>query len=80
MTPAAIELVENLRELPPGRALDLACGNGRHALWLRDRGWAVTAVDLVLPEIPGVTCAQADLELSEFVIAPGVCDLIVCWL
>src|SRR3954447_3662170 len=31
--------------LAPGRALDLGCGEGRHALWLAGRGWAVTAVD-----------------------------------
>ena len=29
----------------PGRDLDLACGEGRNALWLADRGWTVTAVD-----------------------------------
>src|SRR5215472_9351333 len=29
--------------LPPGRALDLACGPGRHALWLAEHGWDVTA-------------------------------------
>jgi SAM-dependent methyltransferase len=27
------------------RALDLACGEGRHALWLATHGWQVTAVD-----------------------------------
>lgn len=32
-------------ELPPGRALDLAAGEGRNALWLAARGWTVTAVD-----------------------------------
>lgn len=31
--------------LPPGRALGLACGEGRHAVWLAERGWRVTAVD-----------------------------------
>jgi SAM-dependent methyltransferase len=30
---------------PPGRALDLGAGEGRHALWLAARGWRVTAVD-----------------------------------
>jgi SAM-dependent methyltransferase len=30
---------------PAGRALDLACGEGRNAIWLAKRGWAVTAVD-----------------------------------
>lgn len=32
-------------DLPPGRALDLAAGEGRHALWLAARGWRVTALD-----------------------------------
>jgi 2-polyprenyl-3-methyl-5-hydroxy-6-metoxy-1,4-benzoquinol methylase len=31
--------------LVPGRALDLACGEGRNALWLAEQGWDVTAVD-----------------------------------
>lgn len=31
--------------LPPGRALDVACGEGRNGLWLAERGWDVTAVD-----------------------------------
>jgi SAM-dependent methyltransferase len=35
-----------LAELDPGVALDLACGNGRNALWLARRGWQVTAVDI----------------------------------
>ena len=34
-----------LVDLTPGRALDLAAGEGRNALWLADRGWQVTAVD-----------------------------------
>ena len=32
-------------DLPPGRALDLAAGEGRNAIWLARRGWRVTAVD-----------------------------------
>ena len=32
-------------DLAPGRALDVACGEGRNALWLASQGWAVTAVD-----------------------------------
>ena len=32
-------------ELPPGRAIDLAAGEGRNTLWLAGRGWSVTAVD-----------------------------------
>jgi SAM-dependent methyltransferase len=34
-----------LAGVAPGRALDLACGEGRNALWLAGRGWRVTAVD-----------------------------------
>lgn len=30
---------------PPGRALDLGAGEGRHAIWLAQKGWRVTAVD-----------------------------------
>lgn len=29
----------------PGRALDLACGDGRNAAWQARRGWSVTALD-----------------------------------
>jgi SAM-dependent methyltransferase len=38
-------VAELLADLPPGEAVDLAAGEGRHALWLAGRGWTVTAVD-----------------------------------
>lgn len=38
-------VTEVVAGLDPGRALDLAAGEGRHALWLARRGWRVTAVD-----------------------------------
>lgn len=53
---------------PGGTVLDLACGTGRHAIYLADQGHAVTAVDidlsLSLPHQgkPGVSWLQADLE------------------
>ncbi|MBM6405339.1 class I SAM-dependent methyltransferase [Phycicoccus sp. CSK15P-2] len=31
--------------LPPGRALDVAAGEGRNAVWLAERGWDVTMTD-----------------------------------
>src|SRR3954447_1801951 len=38
-------VAELLEGLPPGAAVDLAAGEGRHALWLAGLGWRVTAVD-----------------------------------
>lgn len=38
-------LVAEASGLEPGRALDLACGEGRNALWLGALGWTVTGVD-----------------------------------
>jgi SAM-dependent methyltransferase len=38
-------VVQELIGLLPGQALDLACGEGRNAVWLAQRGWRVTAVD-----------------------------------
>lgn len=38
-------VAEELADLPQGRAVDLAAGEGRNAIWLARRGWRVTAVD-----------------------------------
>ena len=38
-------LVPEVRDLAPGRALDLAAGEGRNAVWLAEQGWEVTAAD-----------------------------------
>lgn len=46
---------QELGELPPGRALDLAAGEGRNAIWLARQGWRVTAVDF----------AQAGLDKGQ---------------
>jgi SAM-dependent methyltransferase len=38
-------LVAEVAAILPGTALDVACGAGRSAVWLAERGWRVTAVD-----------------------------------
>jgi SAM-dependent methyltransferase len=38
-------LVAEIQDLEPGRALDLACGEGQNAIWLAHLGWDVTGVD-----------------------------------
>jgi SAM-dependent methyltransferase len=69
---------EIARDLTPGRALDLACGDGRNAIWLVDHGWDVTAVDKA-PQIarPDITVHTADLEKHGFEIEAHSWDLIV---
>jgi tellurite methyltransferase len=44
-TPSAL-LTEWLDDRLPGRALDLACGTGRNSLYLAEKGYDVTAIDI----------------------------------
>jgi SAM-dependent methyltransferase len=39
-------LVAEVSDLPPGRALDVGCGEGADAIWLASRGWQVTGIDI----------------------------------
>ena len=56
--------------LPPGRALELAAGAGRHTVWLAGRGWRVTAVDF----------SRAGLALNRsYCAARGVDESLVDW-
>lgn len=56
-------LVTEVTDLPPGRALDVGCGEGADALWLARRGWEVTAVDIseVALERGAATAAETDV-------------------
>jgi SAM-dependent methyltransferase len=38
-------LEQEVAGLRPGTALDVACGEGRNAIWLAEQGWRVIAVD-----------------------------------
>lgn len=75
-------------QFSPGRLLDLACGAGRHAIYLAERGWQVTAVDSsnvaieILRERArtlnlNLNARVADLETGEFAIEPDSYDLIL---
>jgi SAM-dependent methyltransferase len=40
------QLVAEVAELTPGRALDVGCGEGADAIWLAQQGWEVVAADI----------------------------------
>jgi 2-polyprenyl-3-methyl-5-hydroxy-6-metoxy-1,4-benzoquinol methylase len=63
-------LVAEVAELAPGRALDLACGEGQNGIWLASLGWKVTGVDYSEVAIEKAR-ARADREgvEAEFVCA-----------
>jgi len=66
-----------LASLPPGRALDLACGEGRNARWLAERGWQVTALDWssVAVEKGRQTTEAVDWQVGDALSAPLPTDL-----
>jgi SAM-dependent methyltransferase len=70
-----------LAELEPGRALDLACGEGRNARWLAARGWQVTAMDFspVAIEKARNLHDAVDWQVGDALTAelPGHLDLVV---
>jgi SAM-dependent methyltransferase len=77
-------LVAETKDLPPGRALDVAAGEGRNAVWLARGGWDVTALDF--SEV-GLAKARALAEHARVTIdtilgdathpVGGVYDLVV---
>ena len=79
-------LVAETVELEPGRALDLACGEGRNAVWLASRGFAVTGVDFSevalekgarLAAARGVDVEWVAADLLAYEPAPRAFDLVV---
>ena len=66
-----------LADLPPGRALDLACGEGRNARWLAGRGWTVTAIDwsAVAVEKGRKVDETVDWQVGNALTAPLPTDL-----
>ena len=78
------QIADLLADLPPGYAVDLAAGEGRHALWLTGLGWRVTAVDFsplglargrAQPGADRVTWVTADV--TTWSAAPASLDLVL---
>jgi SAM-dependent methyltransferase len=79
-------LVAEVAGLEPGRALDLACGEGQNAIWLATLGWDVTGVDYsemaiakarARAERDGVRVTFECADLLEYEAAAGAFDLVV---
>lgn len=77
--------VAEVEALPPGRALDLACGEGRNAFWLAEHGWDVTGVDFsavaiararAIAEHRGVRLRLTVADLLDHVPERGAYDLV----
>jgi SAM-dependent methyltransferase len=86
--PATPLVVSAAERMHPGKALDLACGAGRNALWLVEHGWSVTAVDGASAAIEtlrdrasargvAIDARVADLEKGEYEIEPSGWDLVM---
>lgn len=79
-------VVAETADLTPGAALDLACGEGRNAVWLAERGWRVTGVDFsdvaiakarALAERRGVEGEWVLADLVGYRPEPGAFDLVL---
>lgn len=82
------QLVAEVAELTPGRALDLGAGEGADACWLAERGWTVDAVDFSQVALDRTRAHAAERgladrittlqqDLSVWTPEPGTYDLVV---
>jgi SAM-dependent methyltransferase len=78
-------LVTEVAGLPPGRALDVGCGEGADAVWLAGRGWDVTALDVSQVALDraaqhareaGVQVRWLHAGLLEAPLSPAAFDLV----
>ena len=65
-------VAEEVGGLTPGVALDLATGEGRHAVWLADLGWRVLAADF---SVAGLSKAQARARSAGLPISWALADV-----
>ena len=72
-------LVTSVRNgrIPPGRALDLGCGNGRNAVFLARQGHSVDAVDFSQTAVEWATQRVAEAGVSVRLLRQSVFELAV---
>jgi tellurite methyltransferase len=63
-TSEPLDFLTSLALPVPGRALDVAGGAGRNALWLARRGWRVTIVDVSAEGLTLARAAAAELPVE----------------
>lgn len=61
-------LTQQLHRLPKGRALDVACGSGRHTLYLASHGFEVEAIDRDAEQLATLTAAAKQRHLSQVTV------------
>jgi SAM-dependent methyltransferase len=62
-----------LADLSPGRAIDVAAGEGRNSIWLAERDWQVTAVDFSQAGLDKGRALQARHERGQELKIDWVC-------
>lgn len=68
-------LVGEVAGLPPGRALDVGCGEGADAVWLAEQGWEVTGTDISTIAIERARAAATARSIDvAFAVADGLAD------
>ena len=65
-------LQETIMDLPSGKALDVAMGQGRNALFLASRGWEVTGFDLA---DEAVNYAKEKAKANNLKITTSISDM-----
>lgn len=58
-------LVQETKDLKPGRALELGCGEGADAILLAQRGWQVTGIDISTVALERAARHAADLGVAD---------------
>jgi len=69
-------VVKEVSSLKAGRALDVACGEGRNAIWLCEQGWKVKALDYSAVAIEKAKARGRELNLEiDWQVADATTDI-----